>query len=236
MDIVSSEMDLEKEVKVKQTIDIIKKKAAALKKLEEGILDVTTDNSLLEEMVNERMTLKIYCKKQLTILAKYTEKLEKKVQLKYEDKSRNVKLPKLGIKKFSGEPTAWMTFIDLFEATVDRSTNLSEVEKFNYLLSYLEKDALQTISGMPITNANYKKTLELLRNRFGNPQKIISAHMNELLKLKRIASDRHVKAIRLFYHDIENHVRSLDGLGITISTGYYRETTTLIKTNYRSKY
>ena len=135
MDIGSSEMDLEKEVKVKQTIDIIKKKAAALKKLEEGILDITTDDSLLEEMVNERMTLKIYCKKQLTILAKYTEKLEKKVQLKYEDKSRNVKLPKLGIKKFSGEPTAWMTFIDLFEATVDRSTNLSEVEKFNYLLS-----------------------------------------------------------------------------------------------------
>ena len=72
---------------------------------------------------------------------------------------------------------------------------------------------------MPITNANYKKTLELLRNRFGNPQKIISAHMNEFLNLKRIASDRHVKAIRLFYYDIENHVRSLDGLGITISTG-----------------
>ena len=63
MDIGSSEMDLEKEVKVKQTIDIIKKKAAALKKLEEGILDITTDDSLLEEMVNERMTLNIYCKK-----------------------------------------------------------------------------------------------------------------------------------------------------------------------------
>ena len=63
MDIGSSEMDLEKEVKVKQTIDIIKKKAAALKKLEEGILDFTTDDSLLEEMVNERMTLNIYCKK-----------------------------------------------------------------------------------------------------------------------------------------------------------------------------
>ena len=63
MDIGSSEMDLEKEVKVKQTIDIIKKKAAALKKLEEGILDITTDDRLLEEMVNERMTLKIYCKK-----------------------------------------------------------------------------------------------------------------------------------------------------------------------------
>ena len=118
------------------------------------------------------------------------------------------------IKKFSGEPTAWMTFIDSFEATVDRSTNLSDVEKFNYLSSYLEKNALHTISGMPKTNANYKKALELLRNRFGNLQKIISTHMNELLKLKRIASDRDVKAIQLFYDDIESHVRSLDRLGI----------------------
>ena len=118
------------------------------------------------------------------------------------------------IKKLSGEPTAWMTFIDSFEATVDRSTNLSDVEKFNYLSSYLEKNALHTISGMPKTNANYKKALELLRNRFGNLQKIISTHMNELLKLKRIASDRDVKAIRLFYDDIESHVRSLDRLGI----------------------
>ena len=68
-----------------------------------------------------------------------------------------------------------MTFIDSFKATLDRSTNLSDVEKFNYLLSYLQNDALHTISGMPITNANYKKALELLRNRFGNPQKVISA-------------------------------------------------------------
>ena len=38
--------------------------------------------------------------------------------------------------------------------------------------------------------------------------------MNELLKLKQITSDRNVKAMRLFYDNIENHVRTLDGLGI----------------------
>ena len=38
--------------------------------------------------------------------------------------------------------------------------------------------------------------------------------MNELLKLKQITSDRNVKAIRLFYNNIENHIRTLDGLGI----------------------
>ena len=111
----------------------------------------------------------------LTIFAKYTGNVEKKVHQKYKDKSGNFKLSKLEIKKFSGEPTAWMTFIDSFEATVYRWTNLSDVEKFNYLL-YLQKDTLHTISHMPITNANYKKALELLRNRFGNPQKVSACY------------------------------------------------------------
>ena len=120
------------------------------------------------------MIFKFYCMEKLAIFVKYTGKVKKKVHQKYKDKSGNFKLSKLQIKKLSGEPTASMTFIDSFEATVYRWTNLSDVEKFNYLL-YLQKDTLHTISGMPITNANYKKALELLRNRFGNPQKVISA-------------------------------------------------------------
>ena len=99
-----------------------------------------------------------------------------------------------------------MTFIDSFEATVHCSTNLSDVEKFNYSLLDLGKYTLRTTSGMPTTNANCKKVLELLRNRFGNSQKITSAF--------QITSDREVKITRLFYGDIEGHVRSLDGSGI----------------------
>ena len=48
MDMVSSETDLEKEVKVTLTIDIITK-AAAVKKLEEETPDITTDDSLLQK-------------------------------------------------------------------------------------------------------------------------------------------------------------------------------------------
>ena len=43
MDIVSGEMNLKKEVKVTSTIDIIKKKAAAVKKLQKETVDITTD-------------------------------------------------------------------------------------------------------------------------------------------------------------------------------------------------
>ena len=106
VDIVPSEVDLEKEIKVTSTIDIIKKKAAAVKKLEEEIVDITTDDSLLEEIVHEEMTLEIYCKEQLTILAKYSKKVEKKIHQKYEDKSRNVKVE---IKKRTLQFVLWRT-------------------------------------------------------------------------------------------------------------------------------
>lgn len=43
MDIVSGEMNLKKEVKVTSTIDIIEKKAAAVKKLQKETVDITTD-------------------------------------------------------------------------------------------------------------------------------------------------------------------------------------------------
>ena len=65
--------------------------------------------------------------------------MHRKSREKHQDKTRNFKLPKLEIKNFSGKLAAWMTFIDSFEATVDRSANLSDVEKFNFLLSYLER-------------------------------------------------------------------------------------------------
>ena len=68
-------MDLEKEEKATSTIDIIKKKADAGKKLEEEIVDIMTDDSLLEEMVNEEITFEIYCQEQLIILAKYAKKV-----------------------------------------------------------------------------------------------------------------------------------------------------------------
>ena len=71
VNIVSGGMGLENGIKITSNIDIIKKKAAAVKKLEEEIVDIITDDSLLEEMVNEGMTFEIYCKEQLTILAKY---------------------------------------------------------------------------------------------------------------------------------------------------------------------
>ena len=67
---------------------------------------------------------------------------------------------------------------------------------------------------MSLTNDNYEQAIDLLKERYGNTQVVISAHMNDLLKMRKIESDRDIIGIRKLYDDIESHVRSLDSLGI----------------------
>ena len=47
--------------------------------------------------------------------------------------SISVKLPKLEIKKFSGNPSQWRSFWDSFQAAVGKHSHIEDVEKFNFL-------------------------------------------------------------------------------------------------------
>ena len=74
-------------------------------------------------------------------------------------------------------------------------------------MGYLEGQAKRTVEGFNITNENYQKALDLLYKRFGNTQVIITTHMNELLKIKYVKSDKVVAGLRQLYDRLEVHVR-----------------------------
>ena len=92
-----------------------------------------------------------------------------------------VKLPNLTIRPFNGDTTSWTTFWDSFESAIDNSSGLSEIDKFNYLKSLLEKSAAEAVSGLTLTTDNYKEAVSILKKRFGNKQQIISKLMDILL-------------------------------------------------------
>ena len=78
----------------------------------------------------------------------------------------------------------------------------------------MEGEVFRTIQGIKLTNKNYPEALEVLRRRYGNKQRIISAHMNELLNIKKVERDRYLQRLRRLYDDIESHVRSLRSLDV----------------------
>ena len=58
-----------------------------------------------------------------------------------------VKLPKLEISKFNGNTLNWQGFWDQFNSAIHTKTNISDIDKFSYLKSFLCDSALGIVSG-----------------------------------------------------------------------------------------
>jgi len=108
----------------------------------------------------------------------------------------------------------WTSFWDSYQSAIHLNSELTEVDKFNYLRSLLEHTAFDAIAGLTLSAANYQQAIEILRKRFGNKQVIISKHMDTLMNMDAISSDRNLKELRRLYDHTESHVRSLKSLGI----------------------
>ena len=123
------------------------------------------------------------------------------------------RLPKLTLPKFKGNVANWTTFWDSFQSAI-HNKDINDVDKFNYLNSLLEGAASRAIKGLTISEANYKSAVEILKERFGKTQHIISAHMDELMKLQPSQNDR-PSSLRFIYDKISVHVRGLSSLGVS---------------------
>nr|CDJ94931.1 Protein of unknown function DUF1759 and Protein of unknown function DUF1758 and Retrotransposon domain containing protein [Haemonchus contortus] len=82
------------------------------------------------------------------------------------------KLPPIPIPTFSGKRWEWENFWALFKENVHEQ-DLTNLQKFNYLLSSLTGEAKQSISKFQVSADNYKQALEHLKKRYGQKDGII---------------------------------------------------------------
>lgn len=125
--------------------------------------------------------------------------------------SAKVKLPKIELKSFSGNYQKWQGFWDTFQSAVDGNTSISAIEKFTYLKSCRASNAE---SRLPLTADNYKVAIDILKDRFGKPQLLISNYMDALLKLSSVNSVHETKKLRELFDKIEINIRGLNALGV----------------------
>ena len=95
---------------------------------------------------------------------------------------------------------------------------MSDIDRFNYLRRYLAEQALATISGLALNSKNYKEVLNILIDRYRNPQVLISAHMETLVKINKVKNMENLESLQKLYNDIENCMRNLKSLKIGSST------------------
>ena len=119
--------------------------------------------------------------------------------------------------EFTGEPLDWQGFWDQYKVSIHNSVSISDIDKFNYLKGCLRGEALAAILGLTLTSENYNEAIQVLKDRFGNEQVLISAHMDSLLKINKIRSVDNVKGLRTLYNHVEHCVRNLNALKLDTS-------------------
>ena len=112
-------------------------------------------------------------------------------------KKKKIKLPKLEIKQFSGNPGEWVTFWDSFQSAI-----------------HVDKTAADTIPDLQLTSSNYEQAIKLLTDRFASKQRIMSSYMNTLFKLSA-EEIMDLTKFRYLFDQVESTIRSLQSVRIT---------------------
>lgn len=126
----------------------------------------------------------------------------------------NVRLPKLELKTFTGEPLEWVSFINLFNSSIHENTTLSAVIKFQYLLSVISGEPLNLVKSLPISENNYKVAYDLLKSRYHSPRRLVTLHINKILELPSI--NYRPTPMRLFVNAYNENMQALKALGTDI--------------------
>lgn len=173
-----------------------------------------TDNWSSVTVTEERFNQMIQVTAQMQQVIIGQQQLQQQQQISIgqlnNSKTCSVRLPKIEIPSFNGDKLKWSEFWDAFEATIDKNTNISDIEKLNYLLSKITGEAKQSVSGIPLSNENYNVVVDLLKERYGDSQTVINTHYVELINLK--SAQNTSRGLRNLYDQIENHLRSLEAL------------------------
>lgn len=133
--------------------------------------------------------------------------------------SGQCRLPKISLPEFRGEPIEWQGFWDQFRVSIHDNHGISMIDKFNYLKGCLKGEALSAVAGLALNSKYYKEAIDILKDRFGNEQVLISAHMESLLRISKIKSRDNVKGLHMLYNHVESCVRNLKSLKLD-TTGY----------------
>ena len=78
----------------------------------------------------------------------------------------------------------------------------------------VEGPAARAIQGLTLSEANYDTAKEILKQRYGRPQQVIAAHMDELLKISSRMGEKSSQLCYV-YDKVSIYVRGLENLGVT---------------------
>jgi len=96
------------------------------------------------------------------------------------------KLPTIQLPSYDGTITTWLHFRDTFDSLIIQNKMLSNVQRFQYLLSSLKGEAKQLIANLQISHDNFVVAWDLVTQRYINIKLIAMTHVKQLLQLPQV--------------------------------------------------
>jgi len=94
---------------------------------------------------------------------------------------------------------------------------LSDIEKFQYLVSSILGDAAKIIESIELTGRNYATAWELLQQRYDDPRSLKKKHIQCLFAMPAVVKES-AKALRDLMDYASRHLRMLKVLGLPTDT------------------
>lgn len=126
---------------------------------------------------------------------------------------KTAQLPKLKLPTFDGKYTSWTAFWDAINADV-LNGDYAEITKFNYIIGQLSSSAKEAVAGLHASGDNLQILIDILKDRYGQPRKIIRAHVTNLMEIPSPAGN--YSSLREFHNRIMGDIRSLENMSVDI--------------------
>lgn len=121
---------------------------------------------------------------------------------------KSVQLPSIKLPSFSGQYNDWIDFRDCFKSLIHENNELTKVQKFYYLRSSLEKEALNLIQSIQVSDANYIDAWELLIcERYEQKAILVYNHIRALFEYPKLEYENHYK-LRNFYDSLQKNLEA----------------------------
>ncbi|GFS90265.1 DUF1758 domain-containing protein [Trichonephila clavipes] len=197
-------------------IDVLKSKIEKYeKKLEETFSELNIDVG--EEKWEKYFDMQDSLLNCSVSLEKVTHTFKKETgKENLENKNLVAKMPKLELPQFHGEMEYWITFKELFQATVIDNSDLTEIDKLQYLFASVKGNAAKLIRGFAIKKENLKNCWELLCERYENKNQLANCQIKKLFSIRTNKANS-AKQLFEILDNCNESVRNLTVLGLEIN-------------------
>eukprot|EP00794_Sanderia_malayensis_P006280 gene6280-7002_t len=130
----------------------------------------------------------------------------------------SIRLPKIEMKSFNGDPKEWIQFWDVFERNIHLNTSLARVNKMQYLKGLLKGAAANAISHLLITEDNYQPAVEALKQRYGQPALLRNSHLAALKEVEPVYNSKELTRLRRLHDEVDCHYKALTVMGVKSET------------------